>query len=244
MGEPLMIVDTRAGSELLIGPLGELGVLVTPGILPAGDVEIVGNGPEGRPVLVGVEHKTVEDAVACMRNGRFAEQARGMAAYYAVRWVCVEGEITVGNTGLISVRRGLKWFELPGKVRYQEFAGWLLTMTQSAGMLLQRTKDKHESAMWLRSLELWWTAKEWGEHRAHLEWYQPEVVGNPFEEPSLAKRVAATLPHIGAVKAERVATHFKSMRGMAVATVQQWMEVKGVGKRMAAKIVKAIEEEK
>ena len=92
-----MKVDTRAGSERLIDPLRTLGVLVEPGILPAGDVEFLGNGPEGRPMLVGVEHKTVEDAVACMRNGRFAEQARAMREYFDVSWLCVEGEISVAD---------------------------------------------------------------------------------------------------------------------------------------------------
>ena len=154
-----MKVDTRAGSERLIPYLQALGALVVPGILPSGDVEILGNGPEGVPTLVGVEMKTIEDAVACMRNGRYADQARGMAEYYDVRWLCVEGEMDTVDGGFIRVRRGVKWFELPGKVRYQELAGWLLTMSQVSGALLYRTRDKEESARWLRSLEPRWTAR-------------------------------------------------------------------------------------
>jgi ERCC4-type nuclease len=234
-------VDNRAGSERLIPYLRDLGVSVEPGILPAGDVEILGNGPDG-PLLIGCEHKVIEDVVACMRDGRFAEQARAMADYYNVRWLCVEGELAVGSGGLLSVRRGSKWFELPGKVRYQELASWLLTMVQCGGTLLQRTKDKPESALWLRSLELWWTAKEWEDHRAHQDWYTPPGIGNPFKPQRLVVRAAALLPGIGVGRAEKVGDHFGTMKKMCCNSQEEWVKIPGVGKVIAAKVVKAIEE--
>lgn len=239
-----MKVDTRAGSKELIEPLRALGVLVDPGILAAGDVEILGNGPEGRPILIGIEHKRIEDAIACMRDGRFADQMRAMRESFEVSWLLVEGEWERFDPKKdIAVRRGNKWFTIPGRVTYQEITAWLLTMAQAAGILLYRTRDKAESAAWLRALEMWWTAKEWEEHRAHLDWYQPPIVGNPFAPPNLAVQVAACLPHIGATRAQKVADHFKSVKNMCCNSQEEWVKIEGVGKKIASAVVAAIEKE-
>lgn len=239
-----MRVDTRAGSKDLIAPLKRLGVHVDAGILPAGDVEILGNGPGGNTVLVGVEHKSVEDAVQCMRNGRFAEQLRGMKESFHISWLLIEGRIgSVSGTG-IATRRGDKWFTLPGRVTYQEFAAWTQAMCQAGGVLLWRTETQQESVAWLRALEMWWTVKTWEQHRAHLDYYQPPVTGNPFETPTLALRVAACLPHIGSVLAARVAEHFGSVDKIVLATEKDWTHIKGVGKKAAADIVAKLKEDK
>jgi ERCC4-type nuclease len=110
-------------------------------------------------------------------------------------------------------------------------------------VLLYRTEDIAESVAWLRSLELWWTAKEWEEHRAHMELYTPPLDSNPFDPPTLACRVAAVLPHIGSVKAERVAHHFGSVRKMVDATPEEWQAVRGIGKGISKKLVEALEAE-
>ena len=237
-----MRIDTRAGSKELIAPLKRAGVCVEACVLPAGDVEILGNGPEGRPVLVGIEHKSVEDAAQCMRNGRFAEQLRKMRESFEVSWLLVEGRIGgVGGKEGIATRRGEKWFTLPGRITYQEFAAWLQTMCQAGGVLLWRTETQAESVLWLRALEMWWTVKEFEQHRAHLDYYQPPLITNPFEPPTLALRVAACLPHIGGVKAQRVAEPFGSVKQIVLASAEDLAQVKGVGKKVAVDIVAALE---
>ena len=239
-----MKVDPRAGSKDLITPLRNLGVLVESEYLPAGDVEILGKGPRGRPVLIGVEHKQFEDAIACMRNGRFADQLRGMRESYEISWLLIEGRIGgIGAKEGIAVRRGERWFPLPGRVTYQELAAWLQTMCQAGGVLLWRTETQAESVAWLRALEMWWTVKEYEEHRAHLDYYHPPLLANPFEPPSLALKVAACLPHIGGVKAERVAGHFRSVKKIVLASKADWVHIESVGKKTAADIVAAIEKE-
>jgi len=238
-----MRVDSRAGSKELIKPLRQLGVEVEEVLLPAGDVEIVGNGVGGAPTLVGVEYKSVEDAAQCMRNGRFAEQARGMKANFQVSWLLVEGRVKAVGKQLM-VKKGDRWKAVHAGVTYQELAAWMMTMAQANGILLWRTESRTETVEWLRVFNNWWTVKQWEQHRAHLEWYVPPVVGsNPFEgEPPLVQKVAATLPHIGTVKAERVAKHFGSVKKMCCESQAGWITIPGVGKRMAAAIVKAIEE--
>ena len=63
-----VLVDDRAGSVDLVKyqPLKRSAELTR---LRAGDVLIVGNGPGGRPVLVGIEFKTVADLIQSIDNG-------------------------------------------------------------------------------------------------------------------------------------------------------------------------------
>ncbi len=93
----------------------------------------------------------------------------------------------------------------------------------------------------MRSLELWWTGKEYEEHRAHMAFYTPPLEANPFSEPSLVQRVAAILPGIGNTRSEAVAEHFGSVREMVSADAKVWADVKGVGKITAKKVVAAME---
>jgi hypothetical protein len=244
-------VDPRAGSKDLITPLRNLGVTVESEFLPAGDVEILGKGPRGRPVLIGVEHKQFEDAIACMRNGRFADQLRGMRESYEISWLLIEGRI--GNIGAkegIAVRRGERWFPLPGRVTYQELAAWLQTMCQAGGVLLWRTETQAESVLWLRALEMWWTVKEYEQHRAHLDTYMPLPVTNPFDvdDPIMdpknpmywAYRVASRLPHLGSTRAEAMARHFGSTRKIVLASAKELTYVDGVGFKVAKDVMDAI----
>lgn len=233
-----MKIDTRAGSKDLIFPLRQLGVPVEEAILPAGDAEIVGNGPDG-PMMVGVEAKTVEDAITCMRNGRFADQARGMRDYYEVRWLLVYGR-TRSERGVLASLKGNRWRVLPNRPTEQEYGAWLLSMTQSNGMLLWQAEDELRAAKWLRWLWLWWTAKEWDEHRAHLNFYQAPVSHNPFKKPTLALRVAHVLPGIGDKKAHAAANHFKSARNILLADEASWMQIEGIGKKTAEGIVSGV----
>lgn len=236
-------LDKQAGSKELEAPLRAAGLNPTMVILPKGDVEIEGLGPGGRPLMVGVEFKTIPDVLACVRSGRFAEQLRGMRARYEVSWLLIEGEWRIGQSAAASVlevreRRG---WESRGHYTYQEVVAWVLTMAQRGGALLWRTATREESVAWLRSLYWWWTSKEFEEHRAHLDWYQPPVTSEAmFEEPGLVQRVAAVLPGIGAERAVAAAGAFGSVREMVNADAKRWQVVEGIGPKTAKRVVEAV----
>lgn len=233
-------LDARAGSLELAAPLTAVGLAPQLDILPAGDVEVLGRGPGGRPLLVGIEYKLVRDVLECVRNGRFAEQARGMKARYEVHWLLIEGEWQTADNELLQVRERRGYRER-GRYTYQEVAAWTLTMAQRGGVLLWRTRDRAESVAWLRTMYWWWTSKDFEEHRAHMDWYSPPVTcESPFEEPSLVQKVAAVLPGIGSERAAAAAAHFDSVREMVAADVKAWQAVEGVGPKTAKKVVEAV----
>jgi len=234
-------IDTRAGSKNLIAPLKGCGLDVIEGILPAGDIEIIGRGPLG-PVPVGIEYKSWSDVLACMRNGRFAEQAREMWRSYSVSWLLIQGEIRIGPRGLLHLHGKRGWEVAPGHYTHQEVTAWLQTVSAKAGILLWRTASLHETVEWVRSVYHWWTAKEWADHRSHLDFYQPpESPVEMLEEPSYVQKVASVLPGIGTVKAPLVAGYFPSIKELANAGVADWKKVKGIGPKIAITLVETID---
>jgi hypothetical protein len=236
-----MRIDTRAGSIDYIVPLKAMGVPVEGCTLPAGDVEIMGNGPEGRVVPVGVELKKLPDILACMRDGRFAEQNRKMDDAFEVKWLLIEGRLRVKDNGKIQVAHKNRW-RTDGQYGYQELTSYLQTMSIRGGALLWRTEEMYETLCWLRSLWLWWTKKDYESHRAHLDYHRPATLGGctPFEPPSLVQRVAAVLPGVGSTRSVEIASTFSSVENMACATPEEFATIKGIGKKGAEKLVNAL----
>lgn len=235
MGEEVK-VDTRAGSKDYIEPLVKAGVPAVEATLAAGDVEIIGRGVGGRPVPVGIELKKWPDLLQCIRDGRFADQLKKMSAVYEVKWLLVEGQVEVREHGKLWWKSGRK-FRCDGGHTEQEVAGWLLTMIQCGGILPWFVKTQGEGVRWLRSLWLWWTAKDFEEHRAHLDWYIPPVVGTWVAEPGPVQRVARTLPGVGSTLASVVAGKFSTPAEMITADVERWQAIEGIGKVKARKLV-------
>ena len=240
-----MQVDTRAGSNEIIEPLRKIGIDVDATILDAGDISFAGNGPDG-DMLIGVEYKKLGDLIQSMRNGRFADQLRAMKQHYQISWLLIEGGIKGYHPrSPVFIRTGGKRpFKVPGNVSYHEIVSWCMTMCMQGGVLVWRTDSHEETVAWLRSLYLWWTTKEYHDHTAMLDFYQPPPIGsNPFTGPTLCQKVAVALPRVGAKKAIRASKYFRSVSAMVNATEGQWQEIDGFGKKDSATIVKAINEE-
>lgn len=234
-----MRVDTRAGSKDYIEPLRRRGVTVEAAWLEAGDMEIIGQGPDG-PIMVGVEHKKIPDLIQCIRNGRFADQLRKMREYYGVSWLLLEGRMSV-RRGKLHIRKGHVWKAHQGDVSLPEIFGYISTVCHAGGILLMRTEDQTETVEWLRSLNNWWSLKKWEQHRAHLDFYKPEQIGgNPLLPPTLVQKVASMLPGLGSARAYAVSQQFDTVREMMQATATEWEAVDGIGKKGAANLVRVI----
>jgi ERCC4-type nuclease len=241
-------VDRRAGSAELQAPLLAAELPVEMDTLPAGDVELHGRGPGGRPLLVGVEYKAIRDLLTCVRDGRFAEQLRGMRQRYEVCWLLVEGEWRL-DAGMLEVRER-QGYRDRGGYSYQEVAAWTLTMAQRGGVLMWRTRDREETVAWLRALYWWWTCKDFEEHRAHLAWYTPPYTpDNPMdlEPPSVVQKVAAALlsqgptVDVNAERAKAAAAVFPSVAAMVAAGEREWRGVEGIGPKIARRVVASVQ---
>lgn len=241
-----MRVDTRAGSGPLVPLLRARGVRGVEGAtLPYGDIAIEGRGPEGRPIQVGIEYKKLGDMVQCIDNGRFVgHQLPGMLAHYEVIWLVVEGIWREGKSGLLEVPRGSNWSPLisgTGHAMASSLVGFLMTMEQKVGIKVMRTGTPPQTVDWLYHLNRWWTGKDWEEHRAHLAFDNSQALAL-IRKPNLVRRVAKELPGVGMGKSGPVARHFRTVLDMAMADEKEWASIEGIGKTMAGRIVKVIQE--
>ena len=245
-----MIIDRRAGSCDLYPQLQMVRPRIPDlelGDLTYGDIQLIGNGPEGAPVLVGVEYKKLGDLCQCIDNGRFVgHQLPGMLECYQVVWLLVEGIWREGRDGGIEVPRGPSWRPISGG-RTRGFSasslyGFLFTLQQKMGVRVMQTGTLPQTVRWLSALNRWWTEKEWEEHRAHLAFDQSTAL-SLISRPSLVRRVAKELPGVGWGRSGSISKHFDSVVSMVNAPTSEWEGIEGIGKTTAAKIVKALDGE-
>jgi len=241
-------VDDRAGSDRLGRYLKAKRQPVELCRLPYGDVAFQGNGPEGRPISVGVEYKIVTDALACIQDGRFAgHQLPGLLSTYEIPILLIEG-ITRPDPkdGLLQIRhaRGFWYAAKTGRNQfmYRDYQHWLMTLTFKAGIRILLSSDISDSAATIVSLFTWFTAKDWADHKSHLA-----LAGGPdlrdaaiLIRPSILRRVAAELPGIGFDRSALVARKFRSIQEMSMAGEEEWSSIPGIGPKTAKAVCAAL----
>ncbi len=237
-----MIVDKRAGSVDLYPQLQMAGVRpLELGTLGYGDVQIEGRGPEGCPVLVGVEYKKLGDICQSIDNGRLVgHQLPGMLECYQDVWVLIEGIYRIGRSGDILVQQGPHWRSLrsgTGTFTALALSSFLLTLQIKLGVKVWHTGTSTQTVQWLSALNHWWTSKDYEDHRAHLA-FDNSTALSLISRPSLVRRVAKELPGIGWDRSGAVARHFPSVVDMVNAPQSEWKQIAGIGKVTAEKVVR------
>lgn len=250
----MILVDSRAGSSDLHPQLVARGLPSSLCRLEYGDVSFIGNGPTG-PASIGIEYKRIGDALACMAGGRYAgHQLPGMAGTYQWHWLLLEGIVRCGSgnesDGVLQVRawpEGWRDYRQGSRyIMYRDWCHWLMSLQQMAGVRIAHTSSLRESTAWIAALYSWWQ-KQWGDHRSVQAVYMPNVpsdggaLGNVLgHKPSLRRLWAMQLPGIGVEKSKTIELAFPTALELAVASSDRWMEVDGIGKTLAQRIVDAI----
>jgi len=237
----VILVDDREGSKQLVRYFPKpITHLVR---LPFGDVAFLGKGPEGRPIPVGIEIKTLSEALDNIVTGRFAgHQLPGLIQDFEVSYLVVYGELRQDAHGIICVPRkgGIKRFKLGGRYyMWRDFQQWLITMELRGDQHIRFMATKRDVGNFILALYRWWTAKSWEEHRAHLA-LDTSGRSSLVSEVSLARRFAKELPGVGWGKSAAVERYFSSALNIVMADEKEWLEVDGIGKILARKIWNAI----
>ena len=85
----LLYIDPREGSKKLLTRFGDECESVR---MDAGDVAFFGNGPDDQVWWIGIEYKTLEDIMACIKTGRFTgTQLPRMMKQFDLCFLLVEG---------------------------------------------------------------------------------------------------------------------------------------------------------
>lgn len=240
----MILVDPRVGSGDMVPFIQDCGVQSVLCPLQYGDASFTGNGPDGS-WLIGVEVKAIPDLLSCVINGRYADtQLVGMKSTYHSVWLVVEGEFQCDRFGFLSVGKMGQWHAAPiankeGAWKYWDLMRWLWTIQIMANVKVIFTDNRRQSAHAIAALWHWWNDKAWHEHSS-LKVFDMSGSGVMMMTKSLPLLWAKELPKIGWIKAQSVANKFKTGRGIANATSEEFMEIDGIGRKIAEAAVSAI----
>lgn len=232
-----ILVDDRIGSNHLAAKLSPSQIER----LEYGDCCFTGASGQ----LIGIELKRINDCVSSLLSGRFADgQLPGMIEMYDVRYLIVEGYYRCDpEHGLIQGYRGGGWQDIiSGRQRltWQALDSWLTSIEVLGGVRIRRTTNEAETVRTIQSLYHWWQKDE---HRS-LKVFNTAADAAAVERPGLLRRMAAQLPMIGWQRSADVAKKFSNVRNMALAELDDWTDIDGIGPGIAAKVWGAINGQK
>lgn len=240
----MILVDSRVGSRELLPFIQRVGPRCELATLEYGDAAFEGNGPRGR-MGIGVERKTLGDALNCIDDSRYAAHQRpGMLAMFDKNILMVEGVWKPDSASgyLMECVATLTWRPLRYRMqmtRYSKLFRYLLSI-QLAGTVVIITRDMEHTAYNICECYSYFQ-KKWDDHTSLLETQKlnmPSLTG----KPSLVRRWASDLEGVGvkySMEAERI---FKTAWELARANESDWLTIPGIGVRTAKSIIKQIHE--
>lgn len=239
----IITVDDREGSRDLIHHLQHRGIPVQSGRLEYGDLSFWGHGNTG-PVRVGIEYKSIEDLANSMRTGRLSgHQLPGMAQQYRHLFLLIRGVWREGDGGIVecAVRGG--WRPLRAGITqfsWREIEGHLNTLELVGGVKVRRAATIHDTVSYITGLYNWF-GKPWEDHGSHLTIYADPNPGSAFLfKPTLLRRVAKELPGVGWDKSKKIEDSFESVVDLCCASEKTLMEIEGIGRVTAQRIVRSL----
>jgi ERCC4-type nuclease len=245
-------IDPRAGSAQLAPLLKQRGYPVELGRMEFGDASFMGVGPDGSPISISAEVKSLDDLTKCLTDGRFSgHQLPGLVMSYDQVWLLLIGVWRARADGILEYQqqrgKGMGYWrplEIGRRMfMWRDLESFLLTLQLKGGIRVMRVDDYPTAAMFLGALYAWWT-KGWSEHESHLQIHD-SMRGELFDralltKPSLLRCVCAQLPNIGKEKSAAVASKFKTISNMVAASEADWVSIPGIGKTIARKVYLAL----
>lgn len=232
----MILVDSRIGSKHMVDKLSPAQLET----LEFGDCCFTGGNR-----LIGIELKRINDCVSSLLSGRFADgQLPGMLQMYDVSYLIVEGYYRCDpQSGLVQGWRGGRWSDLVSgrqRLTWSALDNWLTSMETLGGLRVRRTTTEAETIKTIQALYNWWQRDD---HKS-LHVFNTASDAAAVERPGLLRRMAAQLPMIGWQRSADVAKRFTSVRNMALAELDDWTDIDGIGPGIAAKVWSAINGER
>ena len=235
--------------------LRELGGIGQPSPLPYGDAVFMGYWEGGRVIRVLIERKKTIDMVRCvMDTGRHIQQMRDAhGAGYDVQYLVLEGTHRAGPDGRLETRIRGSWqpisrIGVKGSVPdidYSRLDNYLNQLELYLGIFTKTSAGVSETAR--KILDLYYLFQKPPDDHVSLRMLYkmrpdaPVSYVEALKEPSLIRKVANQLPGVGWKRSRGFEDRYGSLKGLCVdlarGDVKGLMEVEGVGKVTAEKIV-------
>ena len=212
--------------------------------LSAADFCFSGNGAMGN-CMIGIERKRLKDMLNSIRSGRFSgEQLPKLVEQYEYVYLVVEGIWRCHwEDGALEERWGNGWtpvrFSGTGPVIMAlELQSFLNTIATRTPVHILHSSSERDTVDQVVALERYYS-KAWEKHHGHIALHTPPnhmLLG----KAGTVRRVAAALDGVGWEKSGTVATQFKSVEQMVVASVEDWMKLPGFGKVLSTRVWKEL----
>lgn len=200
---------------------------------------------------IAIERKHLSDLINCIHDKRLSgHQLRGIReGGFDFCFLFVEDEWRNTAQGAVEVFKYGKWRAARGADKpgsYQKIINFITSQELKGGVVVRRTYGPRETAQQWVDLWRWFNDKTWAQHRSHDQVYAPDPNDNRARgskirfnsvEATYCFKIAAQLPGVDAVIAERVANWFGSPQKMMQAGVGEWCGIKGIGKVTAELLV-------
>jgi hypothetical protein len=192
------------------------------------------------------------------RSGRYAgEQLRKLVGEHDFAFLIVEGlvrpnpQTAVMEQGWFKPRDGdenrgwLGWYDVrvgQSGFPYSEMDNFLTTQALHTPVKVKWSPDAPSTATQLVNLYRWFNDKEWEEHKSCFAIYTPPPPTVMLVKPSVVRRVAVQLEHVGWERSGPLAQRFRTVLDLCIATERELQEVVGIGPSIAQSIVRQLTE--
>lgn len=212
--------------------------------LEYGDVLFEGNGPDGR-ISIGIEIKTIGDLVNSMTTGRLAsKQLPDLTKNCDFTFLLIVGQ-TRENHGLLEECKNNYWFPVKYVGRtttYTAFQSFILAIQVGFGCNILYADNLKEAVNTIVNTYRWFN-KEWDSHTTLHATHDPPKPKRYATKPTLVEEMASRIKGIGWKTAREIGRVFPTPEDMVLADVNTWLEIPGVGKTLAEKIVRQLKEQ-
>ena len=242
-----LYIDSRAGSNKLIEKFpGEC----EESQLEFGDIAFFGKGPDNQTWYIGIEYKTLEDVVGCIKSGRFTgTQLPGMMRLYDLCFLLVEGIPRPDRqSGQLVRYRGKAIYGLG--LNYAAFDNFLTSVNVFSSLagkpcIVKMASTEFETVRMITDIYNLFQ-KPWEEHTAmsnpdltkvHRVSYDMEVLKVSPDDPEyptyLLRKQLFQIQGVGWEVAGTLSEHFKTMEDALKASQRDWESLERVGKGLA-----------
>ncbi len=253
MDDLVLYVTDEPNDRDLANALGPAAI-----VLPVkhGDVNFYGYADgDGKPIRVCVERKHLRDLCGCIYSGRYLAQVRAAyAAGFRYQVLVVEADTVrpgpdtglvetlaftqVRQSGGLGLRQSLRrsWQAVTPRISYSQFDQFLTEIQRDLGVIYKRSHNVAETAAIIHAL--WRNCQRApDQHHSLRTFYTPAYKVDLLQRPGLVRRVAKELSGVGWERSGEIARRFRSVQEMCSAGVSDWMQIPGIGRTLARRIV-------
>lgn len=163
---------------------------------------------------VGIERKTHSDFISSIIDGRIFEQSKNLKDNFEKSIIVVEG-----NSDRFINENALK--------------GAIASLLVDFGMSIVHTKNPFDTA----KIIFWIAKKEQEENKKTISF---KVGKKPKEMKRLQEEIVSGLPGVSSVISKRLLEHFGAVEKIFRADEKELRKVKGIGKKLSARIKKIL----